>query len=542
MPHPPVELVGASLAAPGGRTIAGPISLAAKGGELLLVIGASGAGKTSLLELIAGLKRPAAGSVRLFGEQMTDPARLPLAARRRVAYLFQSPERMFFRPTLRDEFEAALQERALGPVEQERRMVAALSAVGLAASVLQAPHASLSGGQQRLAAIALAVALGPDLLVLDEPTSGLDRAHAALVLALLEQVRAGGTALVVATHDLDRFVPAADRVVCLADGLVVADAPPSVALADPLRLVEARVPLPFAARAAHSLGLDTPPLAIDDLAATIAAEDFVPAPRIPLRPAPFPNSEPSGVRKARLPGLPLVPAVLSSLLLGIAFLLPAWLPLLAVYLALLAGLGVLWGLTPGTLLRRMTPVFALGGMAAGLHLLAPGGDWSRPLAAPPPAAWIAAARALVRVVGPVLAATVLCASMHPAVLLRDFGVLLRALPVARRLATDLPLAMALVVRLAPQLRSTVGLFDQARLAHGQVPPRGLAPRVRALIATTVPLLLVTVQRSAALGATLYLRGFADARPVQGAPQWGTFGWFCCTLALAALAAAVASAG
>src|SRR5690606_9940867 len=111
----PATLTNVSLDAPSGHVILSDVSLEVRAGDRTVVAGPSGAGKTSLLELVCGLRKPAAGTVELFGEPLRRPEKLPPRARRRIAYLFQAPERLFFRATLREEFDAALTDRGIAP-------------------------------------------------------------------------------------------------------------------------------------------------------------------------------------------------------------------------------------------------------------------------------------------------------------------------------------------------------------------------------------------------------------------------------------------
>lgn len=536
----PATLTNVSLDAPSGHVILSDVSLEVRAGELTVVAGPSGAGKTSLLELVCGLRKPAAGTVELFGEPLRRPEKLPPRARRRIAYLFQAPERLFFRATLREEFDAALTDRGIAPSDIPARAEAALRAVDLPGHPLDRSPIELSGGEQRLAALALVQALDPGLLVLDEPTAGLDRDHALAVVRSLANLRDGGAAIVLATHDLDRFAPVADHLVCIANGRVVAQGAPSAVLERAPELVRSGVALPFAVRAAHALGLPgDPPMAIDHLADRIAAAGPLDEPvELPRPPAPVRAPTAPRTAATRLPPLTLIPSIVASLAMGLAFLVPAPLPLLAAYAVALVALAAGWGISPSVLGRRLLPVFVLAAMAASLHLIAPGGDWGRFGELPGRDAYFAAARTVLRVVGPVLAAAVFCATVHPALLLRDFGALVRSIPGVRSRAADLSLALALVLRTAPGFAATAKTFQRSRLARGVPPGRGPADRLRTIVAMAVPLLLVTVRRSADLAAALYLRGFGDPRAPQGALRVGAAGWIFSGAALLALLAAI----
>ena len=179
--------------------------------------GPSGAGKTTVLNLLAGVAPPDAGQV-LFGDEAFDVGaasekQRTLFRRRHVGFVFQ-----FFNlvPTL------TVAENVLLPLELNRlpanreQALARLDALGLAACRDRFP-ATLSGGEQQRAAIARALAHHPRLVLADEPTGNLDAANAARVTELLwEQTRAVGSALVVATHN-EAVAARADAVIRLAD-------------------------------------------------------------------------------------------------------------------------------------------------------------------------------------------------------------------------------------------------------------------------------------------------------------------------------------
>lgn len=171
-----------------------------KGGFYFLT-GASGAGKTSLLQLLYLANRPSRGLVRLFGEDMTSMARdrLPLY-RRRIGVVFQD-----FRliPHLSTFDNIALPLRMAGVEDRdiEKPVTEMLAWVGLSDRATARP-ATLSGGEQQRVAIARAVIGRPDILVADEPTGNVDPEMAARLLYLFDGLNKIGTTIVVATHDL----------------------------------------------------------------------------------------------------------------------------------------------------------------------------------------------------------------------------------------------------------------------------------------------------------------------------------------------------
>ena len=168
-------------------------------GQIGLVAGASGCGKTSLLELIAGLAEPDGGSVLWHGERLTARQRRWLCG-----LVFQFPERHFLGLTVAQELRLG-QRRLPGDTLQQ-----VLELVGLQHLSAQQRPEQLSGGQQRRLALAVQLLRDPRVLLLDEPTAGLDWAVRREVLELLRAV-AQERAVLVVTHEPELFSGLADR-------------------------------------------------------------------------------------------------------------------------------------------------------------------------------------------------------------------------------------------------------------------------------------------------------------------------------------------
>jgi len=191
-----------------GRHALGPVDLTIEPGELVALLGPNGAGKTTLVSMCAGLRRPTAGSVRVFG---SDPREW--RARRRIG---TTPQQMDFPPTLRGReiLDLARLHAADPPPFDEL-----VSRFGLA-DVLRPQNGALSGGQRRRLALALAFATSPDLVLLDEPTTGLDVESRRCAW---DAIRAFDGTVLFTTHHLEEAHALAGRVVVLARGAVVAD-------------------------------------------------------------------------------------------------------------------------------------------------------------------------------------------------------------------------------------------------------------------------------------------------------------------------------
>jgi polar amino acid transport system ATP-binding protein len=189
-----------------GREIFRDISLAVGPGEAVVVMGASGTGKTTLLRCLDGLEQADAGTVsvgRTSVDHRDGPERFHAAVlglRRQVGFVFQGWHLFSNRTVLENVMEGPRFVRRIPPAQARERGRILLEQVGVFHRAEAFPH-ELSGGEQQRAAIARALALEPEVLLLDEPTSALDDAGAERLVDLLQRLVGGGLALVAVTHD-----------------------------------------------------------------------------------------------------------------------------------------------------------------------------------------------------------------------------------------------------------------------------------------------------------------------------------------------------
>ena len=201
-------------------------------GELVLVVGPTGSGKTSLLQCLGGQPAAAAqgtGRVLVDGVDLRD--RSADESRALVALVRQDPAAEMMSGTVESVIAARVRPRADDPHAGQRQVEESLDLLGLA-TLRDRPVAELSGGQQQRVAIGAGLAAGPRVLVLDEPTSALDPVAAEEVLAILHRlVHDVGITVVVAEHRLERVVHHADSVLLVEDGLVTGPFDPAAAMA-----------------------------------------------------------------------------------------------------------------------------------------------------------------------------------------------------------------------------------------------------------------------------------------------------------------------
>jgi putative ABC transport system ATP-binding protein len=196
------------------------LTVSVKGGEFVAVTGASGSGKTTFLNIAGLLETFDQGTYRLDGEDVSDlddDAR-SIFRNQKIGFIFQSfnliPDLNLF-----ENVDVPLRYRKLPSAERKQRIEHALETVGLASRMKHIP-AQLSGGQQQRVAIARAIAGQPKFLLADEPTGNLDTGMAHQVMELLEEIHAGGTTIVMVTHDPE-LANLADRIIQLTDGCVM---------------------------------------------------------------------------------------------------------------------------------------------------------------------------------------------------------------------------------------------------------------------------------------------------------------------------------
>jgi phospholipid/cholesterol/gamma-HCH transport system ATP-binding protein len=207
----------------GTQVVHDSLDIDVRRGEILSVVGGSGAGKSVLLRTIIGLNRPAAGSVLVFGEDLLALA--PSQRSRlecRFGVLFQKGA-LFSSLTVCENISLPLIEHAhLSKADASRIAALKIALAGLPADAKHKYPADLSGGMIKRAALARALALDPDILFLDEPTAGLDPIGAAAFDQLIVTLRdALGLTVFIVTHDLDTLYTITDRVAVIAQKRVL---------------------------------------------------------------------------------------------------------------------------------------------------------------------------------------------------------------------------------------------------------------------------------------------------------------------------------
>jgi phospholipid/cholesterol/gamma-HCH transport system ATP-binding protein len=210
-----------------GQPVLEDLSFSIADGEILVILGESGSGKSVLLKHLIGILKPDQGTIRVNGKDIVPlPERKLLGIRRDIGYLFQDGALYDFMTVYENVAFPLKEHTALKRRETVEKVTKILTQVGLAGALAKYP-AELSGGMRKRAALARAVILDSKILLCDEPTSGLDpiksREISNLIHGLCRDLKC---TTVVASHDMENSLRIADRMILLRKGRIVARGTP----------------------------------------------------------------------------------------------------------------------------------------------------------------------------------------------------------------------------------------------------------------------------------------------------------------------------
>jgi cobalt/nickel transport system ATP-binding protein len=243
--HHIVELRDLRYAYPDGTEALAGVSFRILHGESVALVGANGAGKSTVLLHLNGCLTAASGEVRI-GDYPLTPGTLD-EIRRTVGMVFQNPDDQLFMPTVHDDVAFGPLNLGLPPEEVEARVRAALGTVDCQVLGTRPPY-RLSGGEKRAVAIATVLAMSPSILVLDEPTSNLDpraRRHLIDLLKTFKHTK------IIASHDLDMVLSLCERTIVLHRGRIMADGPTKGIFCNDSLLEESHLERPLSMQECH---------------------------------------------------------------------------------------------------------------------------------------------------------------------------------------------------------------------------------------------------------------------------------------------------
>lgn len=206
-----------------GTTAIQDINIRIADGTFAIIAGANGSGKTVLIRHLNGLLVPTKGRVLLDGAPIADNITL---ARRKIGLIFQDSDSQIVGQTVAEDVAFGPENLNLPQTEIERIVKESLEAVEMTAMASQNPH-SLSGGQKRKLAVAGVLAMKPHILMFDEPFTGLDYPGVVQVLRQLTALHKAGHTIILVTHELEKVLAHADRLLIIHKGKLVEDGRPA---------------------------------------------------------------------------------------------------------------------------------------------------------------------------------------------------------------------------------------------------------------------------------------------------------------------------
>ncbi|MCL1991143.1 MAG: energy-coupling factor ABC transporter ATP-binding protein [Defluviitaleaceae bacterium] len=236
--HPILEVKNLSHVFPNGTMGVHHVNLQVYKGEFIIIAGANGSGKTALIRHLNGLLKPTTGDVLMAGISISSNL---IEARKKIGLIFQDSDSQFVGQTVYEEVAFGPENLNLPQAEVAQIVDEVLEVVRLSAVANQSPH-TLSGGQKRKLAVAGVLAMKPEIIMFDEPFTGLDYPGVVQVLQQLVALHQAGSTIILVTHELEKVLAHANRLIVMNQGQLVADGRPE----DVIKTVEkhaVRMPL-----------------------------------------------------------------------------------------------------------------------------------------------------------------------------------------------------------------------------------------------------------------------------------------------------------
>ena len=245
---------GYSHGTPFAITALDDISFSVERGELVAVIGHTGSGKSTLMQMLNGLLRPETGAVLFDGKDINEDKTFTRQVRFKVGLCFQYPEYQLFEETCYKDISFGPRNMGLNEEEIRERVLTSAQIVGLSEELLERSPFDLSGGQKRRCAIAGVMAMRPEVLILDEPTAGLDpKGRDEIYAMILAYQKASHAAVLIVTHSMEDAARLADRILVLNKGRLILDGTVDEVFRSADRLVEMGLNVPASTRIINDL-------------------------------------------------------------------------------------------------------------------------------------------------------------------------------------------------------------------------------------------------------------------------------------------------
>ncbi len=228
----------------GAHPVLDGVSFTVNDGESVGLIGANGAGKSTIMRLVLGLLS-GEGAITLDGVAVTKKNLAEI--RRRIGFVLQDSDNQMFMPTVYEDMIFGPLNYGLTREEADRRADEVLEKLSLTELKHRSNH-KISGGEKRMAAIATILAMQPDVILMDEPSTALDPVNRRTVINTINELP---QTKLIASHDLDMILDTCDRVILLSRGRIAADGPAETVLRDKALLEQNRMELPFCLQGYH---------------------------------------------------------------------------------------------------------------------------------------------------------------------------------------------------------------------------------------------------------------------------------------------------
>lgn len=243
------------------------INLKIDDGAFTVLVGQTGSGKSTLVNLIDALTQPTSGQVIVnnhFLNSQTSKKEQEIF-RRNIGFVFQFPERQLFAQTVREDLEFGPRNLGWSQSKIDDAVMKTLETVQLDSKMLNSSPFSLSGGQKRRVAIAGVLAMNPEVLILDEPAVGLDSLSVKQLLSILTDLNQRGVTIIMITHYLEMITSLVTQIVALHNGEITFDGSPQEFFKSQTMLKKSKLLAPKSVQISREIGLSSLPLSIDEL-------------------------------------------------------------------------------------------------------------------------------------------------------------------------------------------------------------------------------------------------------------------------------------
>lgn len=219
------------------------IDLEIKRGEKVAIMGANGSGKSTFFLTLNGISQPTDGKIFIDGEEIKYDRKSLIEVRKKAGIVFQNPDNQLFSASVRQEISFGLFNLGYSQEEAAKKVDGIIKELNIAPFADKPTH-FLSGGQKKRVAIADILVMDPEIIILDEPASGLDPKHIKLTDEIIDSLSAKGITVIIATHDAQRALSWADRLVLFHEGMVIGEGKPEELLRNEKLLGETNLEKP----------------------------------------------------------------------------------------------------------------------------------------------------------------------------------------------------------------------------------------------------------------------------------------------------------